>query len=279
MNRDPLLTGAPSVFPNENFSTVDTRWEEDTELAAREGLACSSGPMLTLWYRTSNRAFFANGAYNRCANDGQLGLVVMTSRIDRDTLPPAGPHLGPIGIAVMGVGGIGGAFFGGNRGLNLSGRGVWGRTSSDSNMAAGVWGDTSGAEAGVRGESAESTGVVGLSHGQDQSGIRSGPGVLGIGPPVTTPSALANSSWPGVLGMPSASNPRGNGVEGRSPAGFAGLFRGTVRVQGSVVVTGAKSAAVPHPDGSHRALYALESPDSWFEDFGRAEFSNGHAQR
>ena len=34
------------------------------------------------------------------------------------------------------------------------------------------------------------------------------------------------------------------------------------------VVGGAKSAAVPHPDGSHRRLYCVESPESWFEDFG-----------
>ena len=43
------------------------------------------------------------------------------------------------------------------------------------------------------------------------------------------------------------------------------------------VVGGAKSAAVPHPDGSHRLLYCVESPESWFEDFGKARLDCGRA--
>jgi hypothetical protein len=39
----------------------------------------------------------------------------------------------------------------------------------------------------------------------------------------------------------------------------------------------AKSAAVPHPDGSHRRLYCLESPESWFEDFGSGVLECGRA--
>jgi hypothetical protein len=58
-----------------------------------------------------------------------------------------------------------------------------------------------------------------------------------------------------------------NGVAGA----FAGAFYGPVVVSGDLtVVGGAKSAAVPHPDGSHRRLYCVESPESWFEDFGKA---------
>jgi hypothetical protein len=43
-------------------------------------------------------------------------------------------------------------------------------------------------------------------------------------------------------------------------------------------VTGAKSAAVSFPDGSHRRLYCVESPENWFEDFGFGELSNGEAR-
>ena len=57
-----------------------------------------------------------------------------------------------------------------------------------------------------------------------------------------------------------------NGVAGA----YAAAFYGPVIVGGDfTVVGGAKSAAVPHPDGSHRRLYCVESPESWFEDFGR----------
>jgi hypothetical protein len=64
-----------------------------------------------------------------------------------------------------------------------------------------------------------------------------------------------------------------NGVAGA----YAGVFYGPVVVGGTFTVFGAKSAAVPHPDGSHRRLYCMESPESWFEDFGRGTLVCGEA--
>ena len=65
-----------------------------------------------------------------------------------------------------------------------------------------------------------------------------------------------------------------NGVAGA----YAAAFYGPVIVGGDfTVVGGAKSAAVPHPDGSHRRLYCMESPESWFEDFGRGTLVCGEA--
>jgi hypothetical protein len=32
---------------------------------------------------------------------------------------------------------------------------------------------------------------------------------------------------------------------------------------------------VPFADGTHRLLYAMESPESWFEDFGFGQLDNG----
>ena len=65
-----------------------------------------------------------------------------------------------------------------------------------------------------------------------------------------------------------------NGVAGA----FAAAFYGPVIVGGDLtVVGGAKSAAVPHPDGSHRRLYCMESPESWFEDFGKGQLECGSA--
>jgi hypothetical protein len=59
---------------------------------------------------------------------------------------------------------------------------------------------------------------------------------------------------------------------------YAAYFSGMTVVQGNFyVVSGAKSAAVPHPDGSHRAVYCVESPESWFEDFGEARLVGGKA--
>jgi hypothetical protein len=66
-----------------------------------------------------------------------------------------------------------------------------------------------------------------------------------------------------------------NGVAGA----YAGAFYGPVIIGGDfTVVGGAKSAAAPHPDGSHRRLYCVESPESWFEDFGQAQLVHGRAE-
>jgi hypothetical protein len=60
--------------------------------------------------------------------------------------------------------------------------------------------------------------------------------------------------------------------------GFAGIFQGLTRVNGDFEVFGTKAAVVPHPDGSMRRLYCVESPESWFEDFGEARLKGGKAE-
>jgi hypothetical protein len=55
----------------------------------------------------------------------------------------------------------------------------------------------------------------------------------------------------------------------------AGEFHGDVLVLGALTVTGAKSAAVLHSDGSYRRVYSVESPESMFEDFGTSTLVGG----
>jgi hypothetical protein len=73
----------------------------------------------------------------------------------------------------------------------------------------------------------------------------------------------------GVLGQATGTN-------------FAGVFQGDVVIFGKLIVSelnvmGAKSAIVPFPSGSHHRMYCVESPESWFEDFGQAELTAGKA--
>jgi len=103
---------------------------------------------------------------------------------------------------------------------------------------------------GVRGHTNSSFGVLGTARGVN------GVGVYGH-----------SDSWTGVVG--STHNPATN---------FAGYFWGPVGISGPLTVFGKKSAAVPHPDGSYRLLYAMESPESWFEDFGMARLVRGRAR-
>jgi hypothetical protein len=97
----------------------------------------------------------------------------------------------------------------------------------------------------------------------------------------------------GVMGMTDInvgvwgqSRQGGVGVFGevQGSGGLAGFFQGSVEITGSLKVdgdlnvVGAKSAVVPFPDGSHRRMYSVESPESWFEDFGTGQLTNGNAE-
>ena len=134
----------------------------------------------------------------------------------------------------------------------------------------GVEGRSDEGLAGVHGSSSDRYGV----YGESQNGV----GVLGTSPTNAVQGVSTGTSGPaigvsgycqtgqGVLG----GSETGIGIGGRSQSGWAGYFEGNVIVQGDFYVSGRKSAAVPHPDGSLRSLFCLESPESYFEDFGEA---------
>jgi hypothetical protein len=141
-----------------------------------------------------------------------------------------------------GIGVYGEALYGGVAGV--VGKGTPDRVGEGGQATVGVMG--SGTYAGVWGFS-EGHGVEGTAEG-------GGTGVYG------------NSQ-------------KGAGVMGdcADKSGHAGAFFGHVLITGDLTVQGAKSAAVPFPDKTIRRLYAVESPESWFEDFGEAKLVNGKA--
>jgi hypothetical protein len=83
-------------------------------------------------------------------------------------------------------------------------------------------------------------------------------------------------------------------VSGYSDTGWAGLFisgellrepqvplatAAGLRVYGNIVKShGDYSEALPHPDGSRRLLYAPLCPESWYEDYGRAQLVGGRVE-
>ena len=185
--------------------------------------------------------------------------------------------------------------------------------TGESVHAIGVTGTTENGFAGILGTSAGSFGVVGV-HGagrdldpsnpagvvgssDDTPGVHGvsarGIGVFGVHGTGTdlTPLSLAgvvgtSQDTPGVLGRSGTdAGVRGESGSGAaihgisaSSSGVAGQFDGNVVVNGDLNVTGAKSAIVQSGDGSFRRLYAVESPESWFEDFGTGQLTDGHAQ-
>ena len=159
----------------------------------------------------------------------------------------------------------------GVRGASGSNNGVLGISGTND----GIYGHSFGAGSGVWGRSEQAIGVYG-----------SGPtiGVLGQGGAVGVQGTVASGT--GVLGQTSATTSQQAAIVGVSTnrRAQAGLFQGNVLVIGAMHVTGAfsvsgsKSAAVPFPDGSSRLLYSLESPEAWFEDFGRGRLRGGRAR-
>lgn len=161
-----------------------------------------------------------------------------------------------VGVGVAGLGskiGVAGDSLGatslGMRG-NADFLGVLGTTSTTitTKLVAGVQGSTVNRMGlGVNGQSAALFGVRGLGGG--------------------TPTA---ANVVGVMGF--GRGALAHGVIGDAPApGFAGFFFGDFGV------TGRKGAAVRFPDGTHRMLCAVESPESWFEDFGAGRLVRGRA--
>jgi hypothetical protein len=168
---------------------------------------------------------------------------------------------GVVGESSTGIGVEGTSYSGiaAVHGSALRGYGVWAESQSvgilgqsPTNAIQGVSDGPGGASIGVAGISDQGAGVQGDSNNIGVAG-RSTQGVGGW--------------FTGKIGVVSDS-PAGYAVVGRSTQGVAGLFLGSVVVQGSLSVTGAKSAVVKHKDGSYRTLFCVESAESMLQDFG-----------
>jgi hypothetical protein len=141
---------------------------------------------------------------------------------------------------------------------------------SASNRGIGTYGQ------GVSG-SAEGAGLVGVTpYGVwGDSGAPGGTGVL-----ATADSGLAivgiNNSDGGITALFENDENRTStdGVLTTFGGGFSGQC--LIDVSGNLGCTGTKSAVVPVDGGARKvALYAVEAPENWFEDFGSGQLSNG----
>jgi hypothetical protein len=179
------------------------------------------------------------------------------------------PRVGVIGMAPSAIAppndGLNRGVFGSSGGIGVEGLsqgGIGVRGQSSSNNA--VRGDVPSTSA------VNTIAIYGLNN---SSYVGPGPGAGGFG--VYGLSTRGH----GLVGATAAAGAAAvvgatNGVAGA----WAGAFYGSVIIGGDlIVVGGAKSAAVPHPDGSHRQLYCVESPESWFEDFGTGTLLDGRA--
>lgn len=208
------------------------------------------------------------------AMDGDPLLLGRFNTASASTLLIRGDGSGPgllvtsspgTGIFAAGNGGNPGVF-----GAGDGGSGVFG-----SSPAAGVLG--AGDETGVVGVGP--AGVRGVS-----SATAPDAGGLGVGGDAGGPSSIGVAAR-GAIGVYAVSTGEdvslmsgGIGIFGTNEGtGWAARFDGEVTVNGGFVAN-IKSAAVPFPDGTRRRLYCMESPDTWFEDFGEARLAGGRAE-
>lgn len=171
---------------------------------------------------------------------------------------------GDIGVGVQGVAVRGVQGFG-------SETGVFGQV----NILGG--GGPRTAFVGVHGNSNASHGVFGVSSAAPIPSVIIG-GVTGVSNQNGVVGESTSATDAGVFGRNITPSPSGVGVLGVSRIGFAGAFSGDVIIVGNLYVTGRKSAALPDSDGQYRTLYAVESPESWFEDFGSAKLVRGRVR-
>jgi hypothetical protein len=229
-------------FPN--ASTFETSITNSANNGTAFFAQCTNGPSSAgLEAKGSKYGVIGTNVQPDFPGAGILGLT-----IDAKSYGVWGLHEGPTGTAVQGDATIapGGT---GVAGIVRSGIGVSGQVPATSNAnAIAVYGQNYSTYTGP-GPGAGGFGVYGLS--------AKGHGLVG---------AVATAGAAAVVGAV-------NGVAGA----YAGAFYGPVIVSGAFTVLGPKSAAVAHPDGTHRRLYCVESPESWFEDFGNGQLECGRA--
>jgi hypothetical protein len=211
---------------------------------------------------------FANGVFGQTASPNGNG-VLGVSPSGNGVLGVSPNGNGVLGVSNAADGGIGVSGFAG--GTTGNAYGVLGTTAT-TGFGAGVIGGTSantGTAFGVFGEANSPNGQAIFGHAASSSGFP------------TAVVGFLDSTDGGVAGQFVAHGGSGLILQGLSGSNFNQVFsldaNGNLNISGNLVVSGSKSAGVKLQNGREVALYALESPENWFEDFGSGEMSNGVA--
>jgi hypothetical protein len=201
------------------------------------------------------------------------------------------PALNASGVYGVAQGGVTNGVWGENTGNALNACGVFGLASRTDtmNVSVGVWGRSQSKVDGAIGTFGETNattsagiGVSGRSASPAGIGVKAQGGAYGV---YATASNLhgvyaecGTTQGAGALvGVTNVSTGVAFQARANSPAVAAGFFVGNVSVFGALGVSGGKFAVVKSADGKYRAMHAVEAPEAWFEDVGKARLSNGSA--
>ena len=200
---------------------------------------------------------YTNGVFGQSVSPDGNGIVGVNNAITG----PCNQNFCAAGIGVRGIA----------NGTNGNAYGVLGSTAT-TGFGAGVLGSadaTTGQAFGVFGQSNSPNGNAIFGHAFSTSGFP------------TAVVGFLNSPQGGVAGQFVAHTGAGLILQGLSGPNFNQVFsvdaNGNLNISGNLVVTGTKSSTAKLQNGREVALYAVESPENWFEDFGSAELKSGVA--
>jgi hypothetical protein len=228
------------------------------------------------------------------ANPSGDGLDISTAGTQGIYVASAGGN----GILVGGAAADGIAAYGGSDGGYFNGAvaGSYAQNDVDGDGSAAAYGYETGTTHityGVVGYSASQFGIG--TYGQAVSPSTAGQGYIGTraiglwGDTSNGTGVLGSTDiGPAIVGISTSENAIPayfENDENASPnalvlATVAPYFGGTcdIDASGNLACTGKKSAVVPVDGGARKvALYAVESPENWFEDAGSSQLSNGSA--
>lgn len=200
-----------------------------------------------------------NGVYGQSASAGGTGVVGVNNATSGTATGVSGTIASTSGTAVEGVATATSGYTNGVWATNAStqGTGVAGIASATSGNATGVVGTSQGADGGI--------GVWGAYQATSGGGV----GVRGD----------IESTASGTAGLFLNASGQGLILSGLSGSSSTQVFSvdtsGNLDISGNLTVAGSKSARVKLQDGREVALYAVESPENWFEDFGTAQLQAG----
>ncbi len=311
LNTPNAFTQAISVNTTNPFGSVQatstgeaivgTMTSNDLLTAAITGNATATGTGSTIGVEGSSSTTTGYGVYGfgGSAGAGVYGGSSGGYGVYGNTTSGYGVYgNAPSGIGVYGTGNDGGIFVGSTNGFYGSSSTL----SADATFAVGAAGWEYGSTketVGVSGYSASPIGIGSYGEGYATSAIALTccTGIAPIGVWGDT-SGIASATTPGIGVLATADYGYGLVAFNNTTSFPAALLEnaetadttsvvletqgnvGTcvIDVSGNLTCTGTKSAVVPVNGGASKvALYAVEAPENWFEDYGSARLSNGSA--
>jgi hypothetical protein len=219
----------------------------------------------------------AFGVWGDSTSTGGTGVAGFEDAASGFTNGVSGQSVSPNGNGVAGFANAASGFNNGVYGQTASNEGdaVHGDAINSSGNAVGVLGTTvgTGGGIGVWGvSSASSGGSVGVRGDLESPTANGAAGLFLTFSPTSVAGQFANFSRQGLI-LQGLSGP----FDATQKEVFSVDANGNLQISGNLTVSGTKSSIAKLQDGREVALYAVESPENWFEDFGSGEMNNGVA--